>query len=135
MPIDRGTAGAQVRRLAQLPFFSVLTSEALTSMIDVVAKAAVSPAHAKEAISSWLQGSRGNEARLPTDGDLLELLENSRTEYEAQASTERKTFCGYCDRGRVFRPVHARGQTYTAMGICVCQGGTVQPNPQGGLPL
>jgi hypothetical protein len=130
MPIERGTASAQINRLSQLPFFSTLQNEAYSAMVTVVAERADDPEHAKRAIGSWLYDSRGESARLPTEGDLMQVLENTREKAPAPLPDLQPdgVYCGKCNRGKVYRTVKVQGREYSAMGTCVCQGGTAKPD-------
>lgn len=132
MPCSRGTARAQINRLGQLPYFSQMTDEAMTSLVDTLMERAESAEHATAAITLWLQDCRGQDARLPVEGDLLALLASTAsTAGQRSDAPPKKGFCGRCNRGWVYGEIVKNGQRYPAAGKCVCQpGGWVQPEPE-----
>ena len=120
MPCSRGTARAQINRLGQLPFFSQMTDEAMTSLVDTLVEQAESSEHATAAITLWLQGCHSHDARLPTDGDLLALLAStSPSAGQRSDAPPKKGFCGLCKRGWVYGEIVKNGQRYAAAGRCI----------------
>jgi len=137
VPCSRGTARAQINRLGQLPYFSQMTDEAMTSLVDTLMEQAESAEHATAAITLWLQGCRSHDARLPTDGDLLALLAStSPSAGQRSDAPPKKGYCGRCDRGWIHREITRNGRKYSASGKCTCQpGGWVSPAPAPQLQL
>ncbi len=109
----------------------------MTSLVDTLQERAEDGEHAARAISAWLEGCRGHDARLPTDGDLLAVLAaTSSSAGERSDAPPKKGYCGRCDRGWVHRQITKDGRTYEAAGKCTCQpGGWVKPAPEPQMQL
>jgi hypothetical protein len=76
MPVHRGTASAQIRRLSGIPYWGKLATEAVKELEDVLADYADDPGHATRAITELLRDPE--RKGIPGPGDVIRYLAGTR---------------------------------------------------------